>query len=159
MNPAFLFAALLWEPLREQMRRLQANGLDDHDALHEAAEIVTHEQSRRVALPRRYSLPMREIWELQSRLAQITGKRPLRLATHPRLRAAYDFLILRADTDEQAAELADWWTRFLGMNEAERIQATQPTTRAQAKKGKPRRRRKPRSVRQDQSAPPPGSDV
>lgn len=159
VNPAFLFAALLWEPLREQMRHLQANGLDDHDALHEAAEIVTCEQSRRVALPRRYSLPMREIWELQSRLAQITGKRPLRLATHPRLRAAYDFLMLRADTDEQAAELADWWTRFLGMNESERIQATQPATRAQAKKGKPRRRRKPRSVRQDQSAPPPGSDV
>ncbi|HRX71079.1 MAG: polynucleotide adenylyltransferase PcnB [Candidatus Competibacteraceae bacterium] len=159
VNPAFLFAALLWEPMREQMRRLQADGLGDHDILQEVADIVTREQSRRVALPRRYSLPMREIWELQPRLTQVTGKRPLRLVTHPRFRAAYDFLTLRADADEQAAELADWWTRFLGMSEAERIQATQPATRAPAKKGKPRRRRKPRSAQQDQSAPPPGSDA
>lgn len=108
VNPAFLFAALLWEPMREQMRRLQADGLGDHDILQEVADIVTREQSRRVALPRRYSLPMREIWELQPRLTQVTGKRPLRLVTHPRFRAAYDFLTLRADADEQAAELADW---------------------------------------------------
>ncbi|MCB1768175.1 MAG: polynucleotide adenylyltransferase PcnB [Candidatus Competibacteraceae bacterium] len=159
VNPAFLFAALLWEPLREQARRLQADGVDEYAALQEAADVVIREQSQRVVLPRRYSLPMREIWELQPRLTQITGKRPLRLATQPRFRAAYDFLMLRADADEQAAELADWWTRFLGMNEAERIQATQPVTRAQAKKGKPRRRRKSRSTRQDQSAPPPGPDV
>lgn len=158
-NPAFLFAALLWEPLREQMHRWQANGLDDHEALQKAADTVTREQSQRVAVPRRYSLPMREIWELQPRLTQITGKRPLRLATHPRFRAAYDFLMLRADADEQAAELADWWTRFLEMDEAGRIQATQPATRTQAKKGKSRRRRKSRSASLDRSAPPPTHDV
>ncbi len=159
INPAFLFAALLWEPLREQMHRLQADGVDDHEALQEAADTVTREQSRRVALPRRYSLPMREIWELQPRLMQITGKRPLRLATHPRFRAAYDFLTLRADTDEQAAELAGWWTRFLQMDDAERLQATRLAAKAQAKKGNPRRRRKSRPVSPDQSAPPPTHDV
>ncbi len=159
INPAFLFAALLWEPLREQMHRLQAEGMDGHEALQEAADTVTREQSRRVALPRRYSLPMREIWELQPRLTQITGKRPLRLATHPRFRAAYDFLTLRADTDEQAAELAKWWTRFLQMDDAERLQATHLAAKTQAKKGKPRRRRKSRSANLDRSAPPPTHDV
>ncbi|HPF59988.1 MAG TPA: polynucleotide adenylyltransferase PcnB [Candidatus Competibacteraceae bacterium] len=159
INPAFLFAALLWEPLREQMHRLQADGMDGHEALQEAADTVTREQSRRVALPRRYSLPMREIWELQPRLTQITGKRPLRLATHPRFRAAYDFLTLRADTDEQAAELAKWWTRFLQMDDAERLQATHLAAKTQAKKGKPRRRRKSRSANLDRSAPPPTHDV
>jgi len=159
INPAFLFAALLWEPLREQISRLQANGLSHHQALHEAADTVTREQSRRVALPRRYSLPMREIWELQPRLMHITGKRPLRLVTHPRFRAAYDFLTLRADTDEQAAKLADWWTRFQQMDDAERFQATRPTTKTPVKKSKPRRRRKPRSASPDQPAPPPAHDA
>ena len=153
INPAFLFAALLWEPLREQMRQLQAaDDLNEHDLLQTAAEIVVQTQIRHAALPRRYSLPMREIWALQQRLMVITGKHPQRLLTHPRFRAGYDFLLLRADTDEQAAELADWWTRFLALDDAGRIQATQPEVKA--KKGKARRRRKPRSRKTDPAAPP-----
>ncbi len=154
VSPAFLFAAVLWEPLREQMNRLQAEGLDEHEALQAAADPVIQAQLRHTALPRRYSLPMREIWELQPRLAVITGKRPLRLFAHPRFRAAYDFLLLRAETDEQAAELADWWTRFLTLDETGRVRATQPAAKAKAQKDKPRRRRKPRSARKDGQAIP-----
>ena len=161
VSPAFLFAALLWEPLWEQMRRLQAEGLDEHEALQATADTVIQAQLRHTALPRRYSLPMREIWELQSRLAVITGKRPLRLFAHPRFRAAYDFLLLRAETDdEQAAELADWWTRFLALDEAGRVRATQPVAKdAKTKRDKPRRRRKPRSARKNGQAIPPAPDA
>jgi poly(A) polymerase len=157
INPAFLFAALLWEPLREKMRHLEADGLDQHEALQEAAEQVIQAQIRHSALPRRYSLPMREIWEMQQRLVTITGKRPLRLLTHPRFRASYDFLLLRAESDDQAAELADWWTRFLALDDAGRARAIHPA--ATAKKGKPRRRRKPRSARKDAQAPSPAPET
>ena len=95
---------------------------------------------------------MREIWELQQRLTVTTGKRALRLLDHPRFRAGYDFLLLRAEADEQAAELADWWTRLLALDTAGRVQATQPA--AKAKTGKPRRRRKARSRKGDQAAQP-----
>ncbi len=152
IHPAFLFAALLWEPLREQMSHLETEGLDEHEMLQEAAERVIQAQIRHTTLPRRYSLPMREIWEMQQRLTVTTGKRPLRLLDHPRFRAGYDFLLLRADADEQAAELADWWTRLLALDAAGRVQATQPA--AKANKGKSRRRRKPRSRKDDQSAQP-----
>ena len=59
--------------------------------------------SRRIALPRRFSLPMQEIWLLQSRFAQRQRKRVFRLLAHPRFRAAFDFLVaapggLRAST-------------------------------------------------------------
>jgi len=159
INPAFLFAALLWEPLREEQRHLEADGLDSHEALQVAAETVIQTQIRHTALPRRYSLPMREIWELQQRLVYITGKRPLRLLTHPRFRAAYDFLVLRAEADEQAAELANWWTRFLALDDAGRARMLQPA--AKARKSKSRRRRKPRSARKDDasSAAPPASET
>jgi poly(A) polymerase len=152
VNPAFLFAALLWEPLREQMRHLHADGPDDPDALQVAADAVIQAQVRHTALPRRYSLPMREIWELQERLTQTTGKRPLQMLGHPRFRAGYDFLLLRAEADQEAAELADWWTRFMALDDASRAKATQPA--AKVKKGKPRRRRKPRAPGQaDQPGP------
>lgn len=150
VNPAFLSAALLWEPLREQQRRLQEQGLNEQDALQAAIDPVTQAQTPHVALPRRCNA-LREIWEMQPRLAQITGKRPLRLLSHPRFRAAYDFLVLRAETDELAAQLANWWTRFLQLDEAGRVAMTQP---AKGRKSKPRRRRKSRSAGPDQTTSP-----
>ncbi|MDS4025965.1 MAG: polynucleotide adenylyltransferase PcnB [Candidatus Contendobacter sp.] len=157
IHPAFLFAALLWEPLREQMRSLEADGLDAHEALQEAAERIIQAQIRHTALPRRYSLPMREIWELQQRLMVTTGKRALRLLDHPRFRAGYDFLLLRAEADEQAAPLADWWTQLLALDAAGRIQATQPA--AKVSKGKSRHRRKPRSTRKSPPVVQPASET
>lgn len=153
VNPAFLLAALLWEPVREQTERLQASGLDEVDALQTAADLVIQAQIRHTSLPRRYSLPMREIWEMQQRLTVTTGKRPLRLLTHPRFRAGYDFLLLRADADQPAAKLAEWWTRFMAMDEKDRLQAVLPSPKS--KKGKSRRRRKPRSAGQSDSPNPP----
>ncbi|MCC8987132.1 MAG: polynucleotide adenylyltransferase PcnB [Candidatus Contendobacter sp.] len=153
VNPAFLLAALLWEPVREQTERLQASGLDEVDALQTAADLVIQAQIRHTSLPRRYSLPMREIWEMQQRLTITTGKRPLRLLTHPRFRAGYDFLLLRGDADQPAAKLAEWWTRFIAMDEKDRLQAVLPSPKS--KKGKSRRRRKPRSAGPSDSPNPP----
>ena len=65
VNPAFLFAALLWEPLREQTQQFQTEGLEETEALQAAADAVIQAQVRHTALPRRHSLPMREIWEMQ----------------------------------------------------------------------------------------------
>jgi poly(A) polymerase len=111
------------------------------------------DRSCHTSLPRRYSLPMREIWEMQQRLTITTGKRPLRLLTHPRFRAGYDFLLLRADADQPAAKLAEWWTRFMAMDEKDRLQAVLPSPKS--KKGKSRRRRKPRSAGPSDSPNPP----
>ncbi len=156
VNPAFLLAALLWEPLQDRMRR-HGDHPNDVEALQAAADLVIQDQIRRVALPRRYSLPIREIWEFQQRLTAITGKRPLRLLSHPRFRAGYDFLLLRAGTDEQAAELADWWTRFLALDEISRANALQPPAKGNGK-SKSRRRRNRRSTRPGDPIPPSGPD-
>lgn len=135
VTPAFLFAALLWEPLQERLRGLLAGGVDEHDALEAAADEVLEGQLKRVTLPRRFSLPLREIWSLQTRLAVTGGKRPLRLLAHPRFRAGYDFLLLRGD-DPAAAALGQWWTQFLAMDETARQQLLEGV------KPKPRRRRR-----------------
>ena len=134
----FLFAILLWEPVRRRFEELIGAGKPENDAIFRAADEVCARQQLRVAIPKRFSLPMREIWYLQPRLARHEGKRAFRLVGHPRFRAAYDFLLLRAQEAEVDQGLADWWTAFLGANEDERSSMTQSTT----KRRRPRKRRR-----------------
>jgi poly(A) polymerase len=69
------------------------------------------EQCQRVAIPRRFSFAMEEIWALQPRFTALTRKRVFRLLAHPRFRAAYDFLLLRGAESDEVRELGEWWTR------------------------------------------------
>lgn len=112
VSPAFLYAALLWPPVERRARELRTKeGLPDHLALAQAGDEVVARAIGRVAIPKRLSLPMREIWNLQSRFEVRNHSRVRRLMTHPRFRAAYDFLLLRAGGDDTALrELAAWWT-------------------------------------------------
>lgn len=141
VTPAFLHAALLWEPVRLRMQELMQQGAGELEAAQIAGNEVTVEQVRSTALPKRFSLPMREIWLLQSRLERRRGKAPYRLLDHPRFRAAYDFLLLRSEVGEAPKELADWWTSFQTLNESER--ATMVEAPAQKKRRRRPRKRKP----------------
>lgn len=136
VTPAFLAAALLWSPMLEIKARLEAEGMPDIQAWQQAANIVLDEQIHRVSIPKRFSSQVREIWGLQSRLERRSGKRPLLLLTHVRFRAAYDFLLLRAEAGEALQELCDWWTRFQQVDEDERQAMCEP------EKNRPRRRRR-----------------
>ena len=112
VSPAFLYAALLWPPVERRVRALrETEGHSESLALAQAGEEVIARAITRVAIPKRFSLPMREIWEMQARFEQRNPARARRLMTHPRFRAAYDFLLLRAQGGDPAlAELATWWT-------------------------------------------------
>ena len=111
VTPAFLFATLLWPAMHARALKLQAGGQKRYDALHAAADWIISRQVGTTALPRRFSTPMREIWGLQMRFERQQGKRVKRLMAHPRFRAAYDFLLLRAVEDETLEPSAKWWTR------------------------------------------------
>lgn len=143
VTPAFLVAALLWDALDAERQRLEAANVPEHDALGLAADTVVSQQVARVAFPRRFTQMTREIWALQSRLLRRTPKRVEKLMDHPRFRAAYDFLVLRAEAGEPVQEDADWWTRYQEADDAERSAmcgALKPGS------GKPRRRRRRRSA-------------
>ena len=153
VNPAFLFAAMLWEPVRLDMERRIAKGAPAFEALAQASEGVLREEVRHVAIPKRFSFPMREIWDLQSRFARRQGKHAFRLMENKRFRAAYDFLLLRVHAGEEAQELADWWTRFQEVDEdarAEMVRTVVPVQGVEGGEGggvkkrkRRRRRRKP----------------
>ncbi|WP_267113797.1 polynucleotide adenylyltransferase PcnB [Xanthomonas sacchari] len=109
VSPAFLFALLLWPAYCRALMTLQKQGMQMEEAQRRAADRVTLHQLSTVALPRRFSLPMQEIWLLQSRFTSRQRKRVVRTLSHPRFRAAFDFLIVRQSaSDEHAADIAYW---------------------------------------------------
>ena len=111
-TPAFLFALLLWGDVRRRASRSIEDGVDVALAWQRASDKVIVEQTAAVAIPRRFLYAMEEIWALQLRFHDIGHrKRVSRLLAHPRFRAAYDFLMLRAGESPAIAELGAWWTR------------------------------------------------
>ncbi|MBS7458710.1 polynucleotide adenylyltransferase PcnB [Coralloluteibacterium stylophorae] len=114
VTPAFLFAALLWPAFCREAALLQKSGLDALAAQQRAADRVTLHQAQRIALPRRFSIPMQEIWLMQPRLAMRQRKRVHRLLSHPRFRAAFDFLEMRVVAAPELAEDVRFWREVQG---------------------------------------------
>ena len=117
VSPGFLVAALLWGPVRDRAEAFREEGgraRSRGEALGAAADDAIAVQAKRTAMPRRWSAMARDIWTMQPRLE---NRRPRRVETtiaHPRFRAAYDFLCLRAEAGEPLGERAAWWTEVQG---------------------------------------------
>jgi poly(A) polymerase len=109
VTPAFLFAVLLWGEVRDLAHTWITHGKDANEAWARAAVHVVAEQCQRVAIPRRFTITMEEIWSLQPRFEQIQRKKVFRLLAHPRFRAAFDFLLLREAESPAIGELGRWW--------------------------------------------------
>jgi len=152
VTPAFLFAALLWYPLQLRIRQLeQTSDLPPIPLLHEAANQVLAEQVRSTAIPRRFSTPVREIWELQLRLPRRQGKKAEQLMEHPRFRAAYDLLVLRENSGEPLEGLSQWWTDFQTANPVSRREMS-PAQQDDKPRRKRRRRPRKRPAQDSQSS-------
>lgn len=143
----FLLAAFLWEPVQIRAKQKIAKGAVEYLAYQEAASEVISRQIESTALPRHISMAMREVWNLQPKFNARFGSKPSRLITHPRFRAGYDFLVLRAETGGADPELAEWWAKYQVASETEQRKMTQPPRNPANKK--PRRKRSYRKNVQD----------
>jgi poly(A) polymerase len=142
VTPAFMYAALLWQPVRERADELQADGMQEYLALGQAADEVMSKQVKRTAVPRRFSVITRQIWTMQPRFNHTHGRRAKGLMNERRFRAAYDFLLLRAEEDETLKDLCHHWTEAqIGV----KMNTGQDKRYSNDSRGKPRRRRKRRS--------------
>ena len=116
VSPGFLVAALMWGPVRD---RAETFGEGDRargrgEALAAAADEALAVQAKRTSMPRRFSAMARDIWTMQPRLENRRPRRVDLTIAHPRFRAAYDFLCLRAEAGEPLEERAAWWTEAQG---------------------------------------------
>ncbi len=153
VTPTFLFAILLWGAVLRELNEREAGPSPDLTQLMQACDTVLRAQQARVAIPRRFGVPMRELLMLQPRFSRRSGVKSLSLLQHPRFRAAYDFLLLRAQAGVADPELAQWWTDLQLLPQEERVALVQarpadaPGVAAAAGEGvveAPRRRRRRR---------------
>ncbi len=145
--PYFLISTFLWDAVKDKAEQNMAAGLPDSVAFQQAASTIISEQVKHTAFPKHISVAMREVWSLQARFAKRKGGRAYRLLGHPRFRAAYDFLLLRAETGGADEQLAAWWTKFQDVSEAEKKNMVSGLNKTTARKR--RRKRKP-EVQQEQ---------
>ena len=152
VSPGFLFAALLWHQVLEKWTAYQAAGEPVIPALHLAADEVLNSQTEKLALQRKIASDMRDIWSMQPRFERRVGKAPYKLLEHLRLRAGYDFLLLRCESGEIDAEVGRWWTDFMAADGAGReallarkpgSAAAEPVARKRARRRGPRKTTQP----------------
>ena len=141
ISPGFLFATLLWHEVLAKWEPIKAAGERAIPALFLAMDEVLDVQGEKLAITRRIAGDIKDIWALQPRFEQRSGKRPYSVLEQPRFKAGYDFLLLRATSGEVPGELGAWWTRFLNSDSEARTAMLLVPLAGEAKKR--RRRRSP----------------
>jgi poly(A) polymerase len=144
ISPGFLFATLFWNEALTQWEAIKAEGERPIPALFQAMDKVLDAQAGKLAITRRVVGDIKDIWTIQPRFEQRSGKRPYGLLEQPRFKAGLDFLLLRVESGEVDAALGQWWSDFLDADgPARAAMLLTPTPDAQKKR---RRKRKPASA-------------
>ncbi|HZW12819.1 MAG TPA: polynucleotide adenylyltransferase PcnB [Noviherbaspirillum sp.] len=159
VSPGFLFAALLWHQVLEKWNAYQAAGEYPIPALHLAADDVLDTQTEKLALQRRIATDMRDLWAMQPRFERRTGKSPYKLLEHPRLRAGYDFLLLRCESGEIDMEIGDWWTDFIAADGPGREALLAKLRKPEGEGGAAKKRRRRGSRSKHKSSPVEGGNT
>jgi poly(A) polymerase len=144
VTPAFIYAAMLWPQICKLTKRnIQRKDSLTYAAQHAATSAI-EQQLLLTAIPRRFTTPMREIWDLQHRLVRRNGHRAESLVQHPRFRAGYDFVLLREEAGEHLDGLGVWWTRYQEVDADKRAEMVKnlgtPNGPRRRRKRKPRKK-------------------
>ncbi len=128
VTPTFLFALLLYGPIASIIESTPPERWHELGTILDACDLASRQAQTNIAIPKRFSLGVREMFALQPRLEHPRGRRALRVLEHPRFRAAYDLLLLRAQYGLASEEMADWWTRIQEVSAEERAQMADAIT-------------------------------
>jgi poly(A) polymerase len=110
VTPAFLLAAIYWPAVEACAAKLAADGESPLQAMHSAGQQVVQQACQHLAIPKRFSLAMRDIWDLQPRLERMQPKKIKDNLAHRWFRASFDLRLLREQTDALGDECSAFWT-------------------------------------------------
>ena len=113
ISPGFIFSVFLWQDVFELWKKNEANYSHSSLALNDAIDKVIIKQNKIFPIQKRFLVAMSEIWRLQIRFENLSQKKVYRLFTHPRFRAAYDFMLIRSESDQFDKNLSRWWEKFV----------------------------------------------
>ncbi len=151
VTPTFLLALLLYGPIAHIIESMPPEKWHELSAIGEACDRAVRRAQSHLTIPRRFSLGLSEMFSLQPRLEHPSGRRALRLLTHPRFRAAYDLLLLRAEFGLASPDMARWWTQVQDVPHEE--QGRMADALAQAAGPRPGRQRSGRRRRRSRRGP------
>jgi len=142
VTPMFLIAVFLWAPIRKRALELRSQEkMTESQSLSLASYEVVAQQQQRISIPKRFTVPMREMLALQPRFEKMRGKRAMNFLEHRRFRAAYDFLVLQAEVGQADNDLATFWTDVQTQSPEERATSFEMHSPGSGTR-KPRRRRR-----------------
>jgi poly(A) polymerase len=110
VTPAFLLAAIYWPAVEACAAKLAADGESPLQAMHSAGQQVVQQACQHLAIPKRFSLAMRDIWDLQPRLERMQPKKIKDNLAHRWFRASFDLRLLREQTDALGDDCSAFWT-------------------------------------------------
>ena len=113
ISPGFIFSVFLWQDVFELWKKNEAHYSHSSLALNDAIDKVIIKQNKIFPIQKRFLVAMSEIWRLQIRFENLSQKKVYRLFTHPRFRAAYDFMLIRSESDQFDKNLSRWWEKFV----------------------------------------------
>jgi poly(A) polymerase len=143
VTPMFLIGVLFWAPVvRIAALRRAEEKMSESQSLSIAAYEISSEQQRRIAIPRRFTVPMREMLALQPRFLTTTGRRAMKLLEHRRFRAAYDFMMLLSEAGYVDADIATFWTDVQTQSAEQRGEKFQVQAKPAERKRRRRKRRR-----------------
>lgn len=150
ISPSFFYGALLWYPLQQKAQEIaHESGLSLYDAFFTAMGDILDEQCRTIGIPKRFTVPTRDIWQMQLRFERSQNPKAFKLMEHPKFRAAYDLLLLRSQVEKgHLLKTVDWWTNFVNGDDEQKTLMVKASKKAQGyNKNQRRRRRNPKSIK------------
>ena len=154
VTPTFLFALLLYGPIAKAIESSPPEHWHELATILDACDRTIRRAQTHISLPRRFALGVREMFGLQPRLEHPRGRRALRVLEHPRFRAAFDLLVLRAEHGLASKDIAAWWTRLQEVSAEEREQMVEDVSQTGPPKGPARRGGRRRRSRRRRPANP-----
>ena len=138
VTPMFLLGVMFWAPVLRAAAKLRAREkMSESQSIALAAYELAGLHQSHISIPRRFSAPMRDMLSMQPRFEQTKGRRAMKLLDNRRFRAAYDFMVLRAEVGQFDKTIAEFWTDVQTQSPEERL-----TSFGIDAPGEPRRRRR-----------------
>lgn len=137
--PAFLFACMMWDPVKADAQVLMDDGASESHAWRVAMNDGLRDQNQYVAVPRRLAEIILDIWNIHFRLIKRNPRMVKASLNNRRFRAAYDFLLLRTMVHEVDEEISDWWTEIQEVDGAERDAMISEASKSYKKERQPQR--------------------
>ena len=110
VTPSFLLAAMLWPQVATNTKEIVGSKGTSISAITSASSNILRKSNSVIAIPKRFSTAMREIWKIQCLLESTRGKNPKLLIEQRWFRASYDLLLLREAVTDCRSGLGKHWS-------------------------------------------------